>query len=165
MDGEREEVNGSVCLCMWAVWASRGFSAGSLAWSFAFFHLSCYLQHCMQQQPLRAPQSNSVKRQVRQKLIIRRRRVIALAFVRKDVNKRIYCANTLYMRMCLRNTYGAAAHANRKGVLNTHRDTPKHTQAYAGNTHPRITETQTDCERSFQLHQDEWLSWWEESSF
>lgn len=74
------------------------------AWSFAFFHLSCYLQHCTTPY---GPQSNSVKSQVRHKLIIGHLRIIALDFLTQLYKHK--CAKT-YAQAHTEHAYSSREH-------------------------------------------------------
>lgn len=108
IDGCRErerkrEVNERVCLCGCACAVVYlcprcpcGFSAGSslIICIFSFELLFAALRAAPTP---KGPQSNSVKRQVRHKLIIRHLRIIAPACTCADVNTHtVYCINILY---------------------------------------------------------------------
>lgn len=153
-------VNERVCLCGCACpvvylcpRCPCGFSAGSslIICIFSFELLFAALRAAPTPKGL---QSNSVKRQVRHKLIIRHLRIIALACTCVDVNTHILYKYTLW--------------EHRDGSKHIHTHTRSYRIKYIHTCHRGSDwiwkETKVEWE-SFQVYQEELLRWLPSSNF
>lgn len=110
----------------------HGFSAGSslIICIFSFELLFAALRAARTPKGL---QSNSVKRQVRHKLIIPRLKIIAMAFMCNDVNTHILYKYTIYVQSM--RTHMGCSTCKWEGSLNTETQRKIHTSLYRKHLH------------------------------